>query len=253
MTFTWVYMALSTGLVDFTASVSGSDVYFGSGLSDSSTAGPVVVTGAALLTSTFVGLASNVKAGDTYDVQLRVSNIGSVDAKAVVPTLTFDDPAKVGTVTGPLPAGGLKILAGSSTIFTWRVQPIVAGTLVLSGDTSGVDDGDGLPVQSSATGNQTVMPTFDEPLVAYPNPVAGDALRVALKLEADTLSVQVEVFNIAMEKTYSGEWRDVRRGEELVISGMMRWAPGVYLMRAKAKYRDGSEQRFKVMKLKVQR
>jgi len=92
-----------------------------------------------------------------------------------------------------------------------------------------------------------------EDVLVYPNPVAGDTVRVAVRLPADVDEVMVDVFNVAMRHVFTGTWRNVRQGEGGVrITGLSRWAPGLYYVKARAKGSRGV-QGFSVTRLVIQR
>ena len=95
---------------------------------------------------------------------------------------------------------------------------------------------------------------FDKPLVVYPNPVSGDLINVALKLNSDAAEVKVEVYNMAMQRMYKGVWQGVSKLEGGVkIDGVSLWPPGVYFIRSIVKLADGSTQNFKVIRVMVKR
>lgn len=95
---------------------------------------------------------------------------------------------------------------------------------------------------------------FSKPLVVYPNPVSGDSINVALKLNADATEVEVEVYNMAMQRMYKGVWQGVSKIEGGVkIDGISQWPPGVYFIRSTAELADGSTQNFKVIRVMVKR
>jgi hypothetical protein len=93
---------------------------------------------------------------------------------------------------------------------------------------------------------------FTDPIVGYPNPVAGNVMNVALNLQADAEVVTVVAYNSAMQLAYEGEWRNVTLADGGVqITGMQAWAPGVYLLRARATLVGGEVQDFPILKVVV--
>ena len=93
---------------------------------------------------------------------------------------------------------------------------------------------------------------FTDPVVAYPNPVNGSVMNLSLNLKADAEVVTVVVYNAAMQLAYEGEWRNMTLADGGVqIKGMNAWAPGVYLLRARATLVGGAAQVFPVLKVVV--
>jgi hypothetical protein len=95
---------------------------------------------------------------------------------------------------------------------------------------------------------------FSESAVVYPNPAAGDRVTVSLELDADADEVTMDVYNSAMLRVYTGSWTGVSaQTGEVQISGIRRWAPGHYLIRARAKLITGAAQSFSPVKLVIKR
>lgn len=93
-----------------------------------------------------------------------------------------------------------------------------------------------------------------EEIVAFPNPVSGDLLNLALRLDEGATEVRVDAYNIAFQRVFHGTSRNVARSDgRIEVNGMLQWAPGVYLVRVKATLVDGREQEFPVIKVVVKR
>jgi len=128
------------------------------------------------------------------------------------------------------------------------------GTLVLSPSVSGTDAGDGRLVAASATASEKIVNLGDEPVIVFPNPVAGDRLTVLLKLDEDAVSVVVDVFNMAPARAFTGTWAGVTMNDgTLVVNGVGTWAPGPYVMKVVAKLQSGRTQKFELVKVVVKR
>lgn len=90
--------------------------------------------------------------------------------------------------------------------------------------------------------------------VLFPNPVKKDTATLAFLLKKDASEITVEVFNMAFKRIYSSVLRDVPASEKKVtINGIDAWAPGMYLLKMRAKLQDGGTQVFHNVKVKVKR
>jgi len=89
----------------------------------------------------------------------------------------------------------------------------------------------------------------------FPNPVTGDRVIIGLpSLRADAEEVTVEVFTASFQWAFRGVWRDVRTIQKAVaITGISRWAPGFYTVRASAKLAGGQTQTWKEAVMVVKR
>jgi hypothetical protein len=98
------------------------------------------------------------------------------------------------------------------------------------------------------------VPDFVGDAMVFPNPVHGDTMHVALKLKGDASEVVVDVYNEAFQRVFTGTWKEVRIQEAVLeISGISAWAPGRYLVKARAKLAAGSAQAFPAVKMVVKR
>jgi hypothetical protein len=158
-------------------------------------------------------------------------------------------------VSGPSPASA-DIPPGGAAEFTWVFFVSRTAALDFTATGSGTDSVTGKTVgagasAASAAGNSDVL--RGRAIVVYPNPVRGDRLNVALRLDGDASEVAIELYDMAMRTAYRGTWRNVTRVEGMVtVDGVRRLAPGVYLLRARAKYRGG-EKTFPSAKVVIKR
>ncbi len=62
-------------------------------------------------------------------------------------------------------------------------------------------------------------------------------------------SVGVDVYDSASLRVYSGKWGRVVQADGTILMDVTNWAPGVYLLRARASLLNGSDQKFPVKKV----
>jgi hypothetical protein len=88
----------------------------------------------------------------------------------------------------------------------------------------------------------------------FPNPAGQDTASLALPLDKDADEVTVDAYNTAFQRVYHATWKGVARTEgKVVMSGLAKWAPGAYIVRARAKLAGGGEQKFATVKLVIKR
>ncbi|MEK7476483.1 MAG: Ig-like domain-containing protein, partial [Candidatus Coatesbacteria bacterium] len=216
---------------------------------------------------TTCGGAATETNGFTYDPAANnppaVSLTGPADGSTFVAQTTVSLTASAYDSNGTISkvefyAGGVLVGTATTAPYAASWNPGVPGTYVLTA--KAYDDV--AAVTTSATVSVTVTPApvapgpalrrFADPVVAYPNPVAGNVMNVALNLDADAEVVHVVAYNSAMQLSYDGEWRNVTLADGGVqIKGMNAWAPGVYLLRARATLVSGEVQGFPVLKVVV--
>lgn len=193
--------------------------------------------------------------GDRFKLALTVSNTGREDVLAVRPTIAAGGGSPIRLDSGPAPASVARIAPGAAAQFLWSGRAVGAGTLALTALAAGTDAGDGAEVGVQVRlGGEVRRREFTEAVVVYPSPVEGDRLTLAVSLEADAERVTVEAYNAAFQRVFTGSWRGVSRtGERLVVDGVARWAPGVYLVRVSADLAGGGRQVLPVTKVMVRR
>jgi len=253
-TFTWTYRGVTVGAAGFAAGAGGADE--NAGWPVVVTAGPVgiTVTAAAYLVSSLVSDITSVNPGATFRVAMTVTNEGDLAANAVTATLTPDDKSVLEVISGPVTTAGNDVAPGGSKTFTWTARILRAGKTAFTAEARGSDAGDGSPVSTRQAGTVTSEDRFTEEIVVFPNPASGDQFNVALKLGGKAREIQVDIFNTAFQRIYGGTWRDVEQWDGiLVVSGILRWAPGVYIVQARATLADGQKKSFPIGKLVIKR
>jgi len=256
--FTWTYKAVGIGYVDFTATVTGTDSASNNPLSSMALSSTVFIMPAAVLSATawIVQTAPSLIAGSTFELMFSVSNTGGVDASAVLASLTLSDPSLVRIDSGPVPSGTVVIAANSVTTFVWKLTVVSwdGGPLTLNVSVSGIDLLNSMGVSATA---QVVLNTKPKPageFVAYPSPIEGPPwrLNIYLRLNDDAREVTVDAYDAAIHRVYSGKWGFVAQVDgALEVDGIDKWAPGIYLLRARAVLVNGSTQKFPVVKVVV--
>jgi uncharacterized repeat protein (TIGR01451 family) len=248
-TFVWQVQAREAGSLTISLSGTGTDLLnlfpAGAGVSATLTVSP-------LLVATASASPAGVKAGDAVRLLVTVSNTGTITATVVSASVSASDPA-LAAAGGAGPAVPVVLGPGASTVLAWDFTAHGQGSLVLTATVTGIAGG--VPVGARASGSVAVSLRFPgESQVVYPNPVRGDRLNLALKLDPRVESVQVEVYNIAFERIWRREWsRAEAPYGDLVIDGVRRWAPGLYILRAKGRLTGGGEQAFPSAKVVVKR
>ena len=117
-------------------------------------------------------------------------------------------------------------------------------------------DGDDASIQkfTGTVDDCVALGKFDTPLVTYPNPVKGDKLNVALQLDGPADEVTVDIYDSGFKRVYSGLWKNVAQMEGgVVIDGMKKLAPGLYLLKAQAKLAGGKQKKFAPIKVVIKR
>lgn len=233
--------------------------YYGHGLIDMYAAltGTVPVT-AAVLRAALKVLPSPLGAGGIAQAVLTVVNSGSGDATEVAVSLGVPAGGGLVSLAGAPPAVVLDRLAkGGSAAFTWSYVGVAAGRVTFAGAATGVDEDTGGILSASASEDLEVLAAPESPteFMVYPNPVSGDVLKIAIPLRAAAEELTVRVYNAASLKLAArGVWRNVAAGEGGVIMDRVReWAPGMYLVRVRARLAGGETQEFPTVKLMVQR
>jgi hypothetical protein len=200
---------------------------------------------------------STVREGHEVTVRFTVSNVGSLATKAVTPTIRFDA-SRLDLGAGPTPASAVLNAPGGGgdvATFEWTLKAKRAGTVSITVSASGEDSVNvGLIRSTASTASVGITQRFEESVACYPNPAPGDTATIGLRLDDDAETVDVDIYNTAMQRVFTGSWRSVSESEgEVMITGLRKWAPGIYLVRTKAKLRNGKSQTLPVVRLVVKR
>jgi hypothetical protein len=98
----------------------------------------------------------------------------------------------------------------------------------------------------------TVLNVSTSGVVTYPNPATGNILNVRVNLQQEASKFTVRVYNAAMRLVYEGEWSNVSIASGGVsITGVSDWAPGIYIVKAKAVWGDGASREYPASKVQV--
>jgi len=96
--------------------------------------------------------------------------------------------------------------------------------------------------------------SFSEEAIVFPSPVRGDRATLSLTLSTRPDEVAVRVYNAGAQLVWRGTFSDVdARTGAVALSGLSRWAPGIYLLRAEARYPDGTTHHFALVRFGVVR
>ncbi len=187
---------------------------------------------------------------DPFSLVLTVGNTGAGAMGSLVLTLDRSDPDRIAILAGPAVSASLTIPAGGTAQFTWSLRAETAGPVTLTAHASGYANG---AFAGTASRTESIAP---KPLdvSAYPNPVSGDTLRLAMTLADDADLVTAEAYNASFERVYEGTWSDVPRANgQVTLTHLSQWTPGVYAIRVRARWAGGGERVFPLVKVLVKR
>lgn len=248
-TTSWLLQAVVPGTQGFTATASGIDAGDLSRLAVGAPGGCVILP---LVAATLQLSSMMLKHGDVITAMLTLSNTGSISATLAMPSVTFDDPAGGSVVTGPAPTAGALLMPGQIATWVWTLKILKSGRLTISAGAAGIANG--VPILPTGAVTVAADTRFPVELGAFPNPVSGDVLTVTIKPDRPADRVMLEVYNTGRDRVYAGVWRDVSAvDQDLVITGVKAWAPGLYFVRAHAEFPDGRRQEFALLKVAVKR
>lgn len=242
--FSWTVQAQTVGTIIMTASFSGTDVANGTPVGASRSCS---IYASSILSAQAQPVPATATKGDTIEFRLTASNEGTIDVTLSPPSLSCPS-AGTAELTGPSPAGPVVLAAGQSAEFIWTICGLCVGAHSINASVFGSADGVG--VTAGAQANVTVTNAFSEPAVAFPNPIDGDSFKVGLEIEEDAAEVTIELYNSGFELVFKKSWYGVPKySGEFDITGAGNWAPGIYLMRAKAKFPGKADRTFPVVKV----
>jgi len=199
---------------------------------------------------------ARVREGEKLTVSFTVSNFGEYKATDIVGRITTAGTGSVGILSAG-PRGLSALASGKCTAISWDLEATKAGTLSVYLTVTGRGNCDRLGDVLASVGfaiDALNRPVYDSESLVYPNPVTGDRMRVGVALANDASELEVEVYNSGFQRVFRGVWREVGAAEGGVdIDGILKWAPGVYLIKVRAKYAVGGTQDFKTVKAVVKR
>jgi hypothetical protein len=186
---------------------------------------------------------------------LRITDTGGSGLSGVTPVLTILSGTVYLTVaSAPTPATA-DVSASGTASFTWSLSVSGVGTAVLSATATGRITGTVDIATALATATVTTVrayPDFGGRMMVFPNPATGDVLNVAIKLDADASEITVEMYDTGYRRVYRGVRYGVAAADgQVTIPGMNALAPGVYLLRAKARLAGGKTVGYDPVKVVV--
>jgi hypothetical protein len=255
-TFTWTCVAAGPGTVSFSASAVGWESVSGTPLPVFAISNTVLIQSVPILSANLSFTGGSLKAFRTIEITLQIDNAGSASAFIVAPPLQISPNGWTLTVAGPSPQSGT-LLSGSSLTFLYRLTLPEAGTLSVTAPFLAAPLSSTTAAFSAAPPAPlilTVEPRPEGSIAVFPNPVrvGANTVSVYLRLAGDTRAVTVDAYDASMHRVWSGRWKNVwRMDDPMNIVGLADWAPGVYLIRARAEYESGESESFPVAKLVV--
>lgn len=255
--FTWTFLAVGSGTVDFSASVFWTEPVFGMPFALADVSNTVFIMPAPRLVASAAVDPATVRYGRPVTFTLTVTNTGGATVWNLLPALVPPDPALVRVDLAPA-AAGATLANGASTTFTWLLTALDGGTPALQASVAGIYDSVSGTIPSTAVASAsagamlTITPRPEGDLVVFPHPVTTDRASVFVRLTEDAVTVELEAWDSSMHRVYEGEWRNVSWLDGLLtLEGMKRWAPGVYLLRVRATFADGTVKTWPVSRLVV--
>ncbi len=255
--FTWEFRAVGSGTVSFSASVFWTEPVFGVPMLLADASNTVFIMPAPRLVASASVDPPTVRYGRPVTFRLTVTNTGGSSVWNLAPALVPPDPRLMRVDLAPSSAGAT-LANGASITWTWNLTALDGGVVALNASVAGIFDSLSgtvatTPVASASAGaSVTITPRPEGEFVVFPHPVTGDRASVYLHLTEDAAEVQLEAWDTSMHRVYSGEWRAVSWLDGiLTLEGLTRWAPGIYLVRARATFADGTVKAFPVFKLVI--
>jgi len=253
--YTTIYTALAPGYVGFKTTITGKDSVLMSPLLTVGVSDTVSIVAGAWLYGAVSASPAAARGGQPVTVVLTVTNVGAGAANALVPSLAISDP-KLARIDGYPSADGITLAGGASANFVWRltVTGRDSATLYLTAAAAGTDPSDNSALSVSGIATVLIKPKPDGQFAAYPNPVNGDQLNLYLRLNGNAREVTVDAYDSGMHRVFGGKWGRVELIDGVLeIDGMRRWAPGIYILKARVVLDDGTEQKFPLVKVAVKR
>jgi len=156
-TFFWTYSVSGSGIIELTATVSGTHPVTTCPVEIATTVSVTAFLPATLET-TLTFNPNPVTTGGVFLATLTVRNIGDVPATGVMPALEINSGG--GLVTpgpGPLPAGPVTLAPGAAQPFVWAFNAVLTGSVEFTGTATGIDSASGNPLVSASTGVENIV------------------------------------------------------------------------------------------------
>jgi len=258
-TFTWTVTALASGTVSFSASVWWAEPVFWTVSLSGAVSNTVFILEAPNLVGSASVTPATVRYGTPFTFRLTVTNTGGATVWNTCPSLSISDPTLARVDVGPS-ALCTTLANGASADWIWQLTAVNGGAVTLTGLLSGFYDTvsgtvmttAGISTSASATLTVTSRPPGE--IALYPNPVNSDVVTCYLALATDASEIILDAYDASMHRVFTGTWRNISWLDgNLTINGLRRWAPGIYLVRARVSYANGVTRVFPVAKLRVRR
>lgn len=155
-TFSWTFSSTAAGAAAWRAGCEGTNALTGvparavSGLSNA-----ITIQRAARLEVEVAPSPSNVRAGTSFTVRMRIANVGQSAALVDEVTLKAANPALVRTLHGPDPAPPFRLKGGETRELVWQASAGDAGVVAFTGAAMGRDLASGSTTDS---GPRTSLP-----------------------------------------------------------------------------------------------
>jgi hypothetical protein len=219
----------------------------------------VFIQAGARLAASASAVPAALKYGQPFEFRLSVTNTGSATVWNLRPALTLSDPRLARVDLAPS-ALGSTLANGAPAIWVWELTALEGGALTLTGGLTGIYDAlsgtvmTTVPAGATAPASITISARPEGEIAVYPNPAAGDRVTIYVHLAADASEVVVDAYDASMHRVFTGTWRNVPWLDgNMTLTGLNTWAPGIYLIRARATLVNGVTRVYPVTKLKVRR
>jgi len=198
--FTWTLSASGFGTLAFTVSVAGTDAGTG-GLALATRSGSLGVGPPAVFAATvrLVPASTTVFVGQTFDVELTVTNTGGLPAANVIPALLpVGGAGTVALLMGPVPPVPLSLAPGAATTYVWTFDALTDGPITATVFVSGWNGVSATVVAGSGVGVTLLRPgKLVATLQAYPAIAVTAGLPVQVTLTVSNTG-QVPVFSASV-------------------------------------------------------
>ena len=138
----WTYSISGAGIIGFSATAQGVESGMG-GVAGCTAFDGVQALLPAALDASLTALPATLRQGESFTVQLVISNTGEASASSITPLLFPVPSDAVKVVSGPVPAS-MGTLAGSKAVtFTWVCEAVKTPSVVFTATAGGVDANSG--------------------------------------------------------------------------------------------------------------
>jgi len=229
--FEWTYSVTGGGILDITATETGTYIATGTPLLTSSS-GNVTLIAPAQLQALMTLLPPNPAVGDNFKVNFTVKNIGTVPATDLLAGLSFTGTGGIELVSTPTTYLA-SLAGGKSEVYSWTFSAKGLGTVLFTGSVSATSSFDGSILGAGDASTLTIKPAvivYMGPVRVFPNPFTrSKAVRGNVKFEGVPLGNTLHIYDPSGISVWKGkssaavlEW-DGRNGAGKPV------APGVYL------------------------